>query len=123
MKHRLAAIVVLPVVFSLLLPADAPAFTNLPSGFSDELVVGGVPLPTAIAWLPDGDLLITTQGGILYHWDGSGAAESVLDLSDTVCSGGERGLLGVAVDPEFRFRCSASFTSTTRPGRATPAVS
>jgi glucose/arabinose dehydrogenase len=51
--------------------------------------------------LPSGELLIATQGGVLFRWDGVGAAQPVLDLSAAVCAGGETGLLGLAVDPSF----------------------
>ena len=104
MHSRSALVVVLLVVLGLMLPAEAMAGFNVPAGFSDELVVGGVTDPTAIAWLPaseNGDLLITTRGGALYRWRGSGAAEPILNLAGTICSGSETGLLGVAVHPEF----------------------
>ena len=100
MKRRFATVAVLIVAFSLLLPADSEAFIDLPNGFSDTTVVGNVPSPTAIDWL-EGDLLITAQAGVLFRWDGADDADPVLDLKDTVCSGDETGLLGVAVVPEF----------------------
>ena len=97
----LPASVILAAVIGLLLPASVRAeFTGLPSGFADQPVVGGLGAPTAIDWLPDGTLLIATQGGILYRSRG-GPAEVVLNLSGDVCSSGEMGLLGVAVDPGF----------------------
>jgi glucose/arabinose dehydrogenase len=104
MQGKWGAMVVLVIILGLILPADAAAFGSLPSGFQDQLVVDGVTAPTAFDWLPDGDLLITTQEGILYRWDSSGGsshADVALDLRDTICSGGEMGLLGVAVDPNF----------------------
>ena len=104
MKCKPAALLILVVVLGLLLPLEALAeFTNFPGAgdFEDEFVVGGVPAPTAIDWLPTGELLIATQGGVLYRWDGAGDAEPVLDLSGVVCAGGEMGLLGLAVDPAF----------------------
>ena len=104
MKSKPAAVLILLVVLGLLLPAQALAqFTAFPGDgdFEDELVVGGVPAPTAIDWLPTGALLITTQGGVLYRQNGTGAAQSLLDLSGSVCSAGEMGLLGLAVDPAF----------------------
>jgi glucose/arabinose dehydrogenase len=72
-----------------------------PSILEDALVtnIGG---PTAIAFTPDGRLLITTQGGQLrVYQNGTLLATPALDLSSQLCANGERGLLGVAVDPEF----------------------
>lgn len=74
-----------------------PALSNL----EDALVtnIGG---PTAIAFTPDGRLLITTQGGQLrVYQNGTLLATPALDLSSRLCANGERGLLGIAADPEF----------------------
>jgi glucose/arabinose dehydrogenase len=111
-KSRAAGLLILLVVLGFLLPAEAVAeFTDFPGAgnFEDEFVVGGVPAPTAIDWLPPENpefpdirvMLVATQGGNLYRWDGAGDAESILDLSEEVCSAGEMGLLGLAVDPAF----------------------
>jgi glucose/arabinose dehydrogenase len=91
----------LVVVLGLLLPAQTLAEFNVPGGFIDQPVVSGVPAPTAIDWLPNGDLLIATQGGVLYRWNGAGDAQPILNLSGAVCASGEMGLLGLAVDPAF----------------------
>src|SRR6185436_4846735 len=71
----------------------------VPSGFSDT-VVTNVGSPTAIAFTPDGRMLITTKGGSLYVWSGTLLATPALTISP-ICSNSERGLLGVAVDPGF----------------------
>jgi glucose/arabinose dehydrogenase len=47
-------------------------------------------------------MLITTQTGRLRIYQNGGMApQPALKLGDRVCTGGERGLLGVAVDPQF----------------------
>jgi glucose/arabinose dehydrogenase len=81
-------------------PAAAASF---PSGFTDTLVAGSLGSPTALAQLPDGRFLVTTQGGQLDVISGSSATVA-LDLTASnpmVCSAGEEGLLGVTVDPQF----------------------
>jgi glucose/arabinose dehydrogenase len=100
-KSKPAALLILVVVLGLLLPAQAVAEFSVPTGFIDQPVVGGVPAPTAIDWLPSGELLIATQGGVLYRWNGASAAQPILNLSGAICSGFEMGLLGLAVDPAF----------------------
>src|SRR6266545_2631283 len=70
----------------------------LPAGFSDTLITD-VGSPTALAFTPDGRMLITTQGGALRVWAGTLLPTPALTLS--ICGGSERGLLGVAVDPNF----------------------
>jgi glucose/arabinose dehydrogenase len=67
-------------------------------GFTDALVVGNLSAPTAIAFLPNGSLLIAQQGGALKLFDGTSTSTLV---NIPVCSDSEMGLLGVAVDPGF----------------------
>jgi glucose/arabinose dehydrogenase len=102
MKTWRSMVLMVVVSLGLVLPvsvADAK-FTNLPAKFSDQPVMSGVSSPTAIAWLPDGTLLATSQGGQVYRED-NGEADSILNLTGAVCLGGETGLLGLAVDPQF----------------------
>ena len=73
----------------------------LPSGFEDTLVTG-ITSPTALAFTPDGRLLITTKGGQLRIYQNNQLlAASAINLSARLCAQSERGLLGVAVDPLF----------------------
>ena len=77
-----------------------PAMT-LPGGF-EEKVVTGVPLPTALAFMPDGRMLVTSKTGELWEYkDGALLQTPALDINRRVCSNSERGLLGVALDPNF----------------------
>jgi glucose/arabinose dehydrogenase len=77
----------------------APVRAGTPApGFTDSPVVGSLSSPTAIAFLPDGTLLITEQGGNLKLFDGTNTATLV---GIPVCAGPETGLLGVAIDPSF----------------------
>jgi glucose/arabinose dehydrogenase len=79
---------------------DASGAATLPEGFTESTVAGGLASPTAMAFLPDGALLVAQQGGSLRLVRGERLLESpVLNLP--VDSRGERGLLGVAVDPAF----------------------
>ena len=86
-------------------PAATPAPTAaLPPGFSDERVAQ-IERPTAIAFVPDGRILVTGQRGQLHVIRGDRVLPTpALDLTDGVCSDSERGLLGVAVDPAFPAR-------------------
>ena len=72
-----------------------------PTGFSDTLAYT-LTAPTALAPTPDGRLLITQDAGQLrVVRDGTLNATPALDLRARACTDGERGLLGVAVDPLF----------------------
>src|SRR5262245_60242202 len=72
-----------------------------PPSFSDTLVTA-VELPTALAFTPDGRMLIASQPGRLrVYQNGSLLTTPAIDLSAEICDDVERGLLGVAVDPGF----------------------
>lgn len=85
---------------SVVIANTGAAQTPLPEGFED-VHVASVPYPTALAALPDGRLLVTSQGGHVYRVDDPGTPVLILDLSARTCAYRERGLLGLAVDPAF----------------------
>ena len=73
----------------------------MPAGFSDQLVTI-VQSPTAVAWTPDGRMLINSKEGALRIYEnGALLPDPALDLSSVICADSERGLLGLAVDPDF----------------------
>ena len=75
--------------------------TELPAGFSDEGVFT-LANPTAIAFTPDGRMLITQDAGKLrVAEDDALQPGAVLNVTNRICAGGERGMMGVAVDPNF----------------------
>jgi glucose/arabinose dehydrogenase len=73
---------------------------SVPSGFSETLVASGIANPTAMAFAPDGRLFVCEQGGALRVIK-NGALLSAPFVTLTVNSSGERGLLGIAFDPDF----------------------
>ena len=58
--------------------------------------------PTAFDWSNDGAMFIAKLDGIVRVYDGGQLLEDpFIDISDQVNTGGQRGLLGLAVDPNF----------------------
>ena len=107
MKNRILIIVITLAPFLTACMSSSrrvnpvPTPTPAPARREDALVTN-IAGPTAIAFTPDGRLLITTQGGQLRVFqNGNLLGAPALDLSSLVCANGERGLLGVAVDPDF----------------------
>jgi glucose/arabinose dehydrogenase len=86
---------------SLALSAPA-ARAALPPNFFDELVTA-VGQPTALAFTPDGRMLITRQTGTLRVFQNGALlpTPAITFPSASICTNFERGLLGVAVDPLF----------------------
>ncbi|QIN79259.1 PKD domain-containing protein [Rubrobacter marinus] len=95
----LALVLVGALLPSLARPAAA---ATTPAGFIDQKVAT-VGAPTALAFTPDGQMLVTTQQGKLnVYKDGVLVKEGALNLpASRLCSNSERGLLGLAVDPDF----------------------
>ena len=90
------------VLLGMMLGLARIGYAAVPAGFSDTLVADNVGAPTALAFTPDGRLLITTQPGVLRIWNGTLLATPALTIpTSSICSNSERGLLGVAVDPDF----------------------
>ena len=79
-------------------PASQPALVL--SGFSETLVASGISNPTAMEFAPDGRLFVCEQAGQLRVIK-NGALLPTPFVSLPVDSAGERGLLGVTVDPNF----------------------
>jgi len=84
-------------------PAGLPPAPPPPPPATGQLNVGnyatGLSAPTDIAFLPDGRMLITEKGGTL-KLRATGGAVTVAG-SFPVDTASEKGLLGVAVDPDF----------------------
>ncbi len=107
----------LALLLALLAPAVGTAQT---AGFTDERVAS-VPLPIALAFTPDGRMLVTSKGGKLYVLPPDAAQPKVaLNLSARICDNKERGLLGVAVDPSFATNDRIYLYYTFKDGTACP---
>jgi glucose/arabinose dehydrogenase len=86
---------------TLLATAKLDAASTLPTGFEDRLLATAAK-PTALAFTPDGRMLVATQPGQLrVYKNGTLLQTPALNISGRICSNSERGLLGVAVDPNF----------------------
>ena len=73
---------------------------TVPAGFTDAVVASGLNNPTAMALAPDGRIFVCQQGGALRVIK-NGVLLATPFLTVPVDSSGERGLLGVAFDPNF----------------------
>ncbi|MDQ3134293.1 MAG: PQQ-dependent sugar dehydrogenase, partial [Acidobacteriota bacterium] len=73
---------------------------TLPGGFTETVIASGMPSPTAMAFAPDGRLFVCQQGGQLRVIK-NGVLLPTPFVTLTVDPQGERGLLGIAFDPNF----------------------
>ena len=103
-KHgfgKLFVVLVVSLAVSLgVLFAAGDAGAKVRVGFTQSKVAGGLNKPTAMAVAPDGRIFVAQQGGGLRVVK-NGNLLSRPFASLQVDSRGERGLLGVALDPDF----------------------
>src|SRR5215218_9429124 len=86
-------------------PGFAAAEPALPTGFQDEVVLGGLEQPTNFRFAPasDGRIFVAEKPGRIKVFDGldDPSPDVFADLRLDVYEPGDRGLLGIALDPKF----------------------
>src|SRR5215470_16642401 len=83
-------------------PSPAGAST-LPSGFRDSVVLSGLTNPTVLQFAPDGRIFVGQKNGVIKVYQSLTDTNpvTVADLSAEVDDYWDRGLLGLAIDPQF----------------------
>src|SRR5689334_9313066 len=87
------------LLFVALIPFAGMSQT-LPPNFSRVTVGGALSNPTVVAFAPDGRIFVAEQSGQLKIIK-NGTLLATPFLSLTVNADGERGLIGLAFDPDF----------------------
>jgi glucose/arabinose dehydrogenase len=98
-----AATLLLALGALLALPSLASAEPALPPGFQDEVAIANIKQPTKFLFAPDERVFVATKPGLIYVYENLGdtTPELFADLRTDVYDTGDRGLLGLALDPEF----------------------
>ena len=80
--------------------ADA---VSLPAGFQETVALSGLKEPTAFRFSPDGRVFVAEKRGRILVFDDlqDSAPTEFADIRDRVYDYGDRGLLGLALDPDF----------------------
>lgn len=100
---RLARCLLL-VIVTLVVALPAPALAALPPGFTMENLAPGqtFDVPTGIAFLPDGRLLVCEKAGRVWLvQNGLKSSHPLWQREAEVLDRDDRGLLGIAVDPHY----------------------
>ena len=104
-------------VFAIVCTALTLAQTAVPDGFADEVFASGFAYPIAIAFLPDGRMLCAERLGGVAVVKSDGAWASTGTIAN-VTTDQERGLQGIAVDPQWPARPYLyAYYTTTSPAR------
>jgi len=91
------------VSFLSIFPVGAAPAATVPDGFTDELVLGGFELPMSLRFLPDGRALVSERSPArikIVSADGSTILSTALEIPN-VPGVGERGLLSLAISPQW----------------------
>src|SRR5215471_21213361 len=83
-------------------PGPAGAST-LPGGFRDSVVLSGLTNPTVLQFAADGRIFVGQKNGVIQVFQSLSDTNpvTVADLSNEVDDYWDRGLLGLALDPNF----------------------
>jgi glucose/arabinose dehydrogenase len=104
MRRRMAAIILTAALSGASSIGTVTAQTTGPElvdpNLRVDVAVGGFALPTGIAFLDEDEMLVIEKdSGRVVHVEGDAVAGTALDLA--VNSASERGLLGIALHPDF----------------------
>ena len=98
-QPRLLLFTLMMALIGLLLIQESSA-QSFPSGFSRVSVAEGINKPTVLTFAPDGRIFVAEQGGKLRVIK-NGNLLTTPFISLNVNASGERGLIGIALDPNF----------------------
>lgn len=92
-----------PLVAVLALGLLGLAGCNVPPDFHDYVVFDGLVRPTSLEFSPDGRVFVTEKRGVLKVFDGvdDTTPTVVADLRTNTYNSWDRGMLGLALHPEF----------------------
>jgi glucose/arabinose dehydrogenase/PKD repeat protein len=99
----MAAVVVLGAAVVALAQSGPAAASTLPSGFRDSVVLSGLTNPTVLQFAPDGRIFVGQKNGVIKVFQSLTDTNPVTfaDLSGGVQDYWDRGLLGLALPPNF----------------------
>jgi glucose/arabinose dehydrogenase len=98
-----AVIAALVSVLALTSITTADAAATLPTGFEESVVFSGLDLPTNVEFSEDGRVFVTEKSGLIKVFDDLSDTKPTIfaDLRTKVHNYWDRGLLGLALDPNF----------------------
>lgn len=104
--RRFIAAVLAPALVAtalVVLGPSAPAAAALPAGFREQTVFTGLSQPMNVEFAPDGRVFVAEKAGRIRVFDSIADTTATLfaDLSANVHNQNDRGLLGLALHPDF----------------------
>ncbi len=104
-RHAVRSLLVGALMSSVLIPLNASpsAAATLPAGFQEQVVFTGLNQPTNIEFAPDGRIFVAEKRGVIKVFDNLADTTATVfaNLSTNVHDQWDRGLLGLALAPNF----------------------
>lgn len=102
MPPRIAVAVLVLLAF-LVGPSESASAADVPTGFRDDVVFAGLEEPTSVRFADDGRVFVAEKPGrvLVYEDLGDSAPTVFADLRTQVYDRNDKGLLGLALDPDF----------------------
>src|ERR671932_1929191 len=99
----LASAVLAGILVASLRPLEANAESTLPSGFRESVVFSGLNEPTNVEFAKGGRVFVAEKSGLIKVFDNLSdkTPTTFADLRTNVYNFWDRGLLGLALDPNF----------------------
>jgi glucose/arabinose dehydrogenase len=123
-SRRIVPAVVACLVAGLAVTGSTPAVAAVPADFADTAVISGLTLPTNAAFAPDGRVFVAEKSGLVKVFDSPSDTTATVfaDLRPQTQDFWDRGLLGLAVDPQFPARpyVYVGYTHDALPGGTAP---
>ncbi len=123
-RRATAAAVTILMITTTAVALPQAAAAAVPTGFTDTLAIGGLTTPTAVSFAPDGKVFIAEKSGLVKVFDSPADTTATVfaDLRPQTQDFWDRGLLGLAVDPQYPARpyVYVAYTHDAQPGGTAP---
>src|SRR5918997_693212 len=98
-----AAALLIAIPMAVITSPTAAGAAVLPAGFREQTVLTGLNQPMNIEFAPDGRIFVAEKAGRIKVFDSIADTTATIfaDLSANVHNQNDRGLLGLALHPEF----------------------
>jgi glucose/arabinose dehydrogenase len=103
LRRRSARALLAGFLVALLGSGSVESAAALPPGFQESVVFGGLTNPTVVRFSPDGRVFVAEKSGLVKVFDGFSDTSATVfaDLRTNTYNFWDRGMLGMALDPQF----------------------
>lgn len=119
----LSAVLAVALALLAVVPPDGADASVVPQGFRESVVLGGLAQPTSVEFAADGRVFVAEKSGLIKVFSSLSdtTPTTFADLRTKVHNWADRGMLGMALDPDFPTRpyVYALYTYNKEPGNPT----